>query len=188
MLPKAREADKLHDEFIELIKKYTGVQSTLPLDLEGQSVAALKKAIAIANRSDRFFFKSFNHITRYLGELRIEKRKINRELGRLKSWLKYCEDVKSQQSRKSKSSKYSDHSKMNKKSYAEVKSKMESGEGLSLAELNILLNNGGLFSADKSTDKKSPKSKYSRSKRKNSSNDLSAHRGPRGRSKNIRKE
>ena len=120
----------------------------------------------------------------------MEKIKIKRELGRLKSWLKYCEDDKSQQSRKSrsKSSNYSKNSKSNKKSYAEVKSKMESGEGLSLAELNILLNNGGLFSADKSTDKKSPKSKYSRSKRKNSSNDLSAHRGPRGRSKNIRKE
>lgn len=189
MLPKAREADKLHDEFIEIIKKHTEMQSTLSLGLEGQSVAALKNAISMANRSDRFF-NSSNYIARYLGELTIEKRKINRELGRLKSWLKYCEDVKSQQSRKSKSksSKYSDHSKMNKKSYAEVKSKMESGEGLSLAELNILLNNGGLFSADKSTDKKSPKSKYSRSKRKNSSNDLSAHRGPRGRSKNIRKE
>ena len=143
----------------------------------------------MANRSDRFF-NSSNYIARYLGDLIIEKRKINRELGRLKSWLKYCEDVKYQQSRKSKSksSKYSDHSKMNKKSYAEVKSKMESGEGLSLAELNILLNNGGLFSAEKSKFKESPKSKYFSSKRKKSAKDLSAHRGPRGRSKNVRKE
>ena len=64
----------------------------------------------------------------------------------------------------------------------------EAGEGLSIAELNILLNNGGLFSAEKPKDKKSPKNKYSRSKKKNSANELSAHRGSRGRSKNVRKE
>jgi len=189
MLPKAREADKLHDEFIELVKQHDDMQSTLSVDAEQQSLAALKIAISTANNSDRFF-NSSNHIARYLEELSIEKGRIKRELGRLKSWLKYCEDAKAQQSRKSKSknSNYSKNSENNKKSYAQVKTKMESGEGLSIAELNILLNNGGLFSKEKPKDKSSPKNKYSRSKKKNNTNDLSAHRGSRGRSKNVHKE
>jgi len=189
MLPKSREADKLHHQFIELITTHTEVQSSVTLGPAEQSVRALKNAISKANQSGTFADIT-SHIIIYLNGLNIEKRTIKRELGRLKSWLKYCEDVKYQQSRKSKSknSNYSDHSKMNKKSYAEVKSKMDSGEGLSIAELNILLNNGGLFSAEKPKDKKSPKNKYSRSKKKNNNNDLSAHRGSRGRSKNIHKE
>jgi len=189
MLPKAREADKLHDEFIELIKRHNEMQSTLAIGSKGQSVKALKSAISKANTSETFTNLT-SHIILYLNELNMEKIKIKRELGRLKSWLKYCEDDKSQQSRKSrsKSSNYSKNSKSNKKSYAEVKSKMESGEGLSIAELNILLNNGGLFSKEKPKDKSSPKNKYSRSKKKNNSNDLSAHRGSRGRSKNVHKE
>ena len=189
MLPKAREADKLHDEFIELVKQHDDMQSALSVDAEEQSLAALKTAISTANNSDRFF-NSSNHIARYLEELSIEKGRIKRELGRLKSWLKYCEDAKSQQSSKyrSKNSNYSKNSINNKKSYVEVKTKMESGEGLSIAELNILLNNGGLFSKEKPKDKSSPKNKYSRSKKKNNNNDLSAHRGSRGRSKNVHKE
>jgi len=189
MLPKAREADKLHAEFIGLIKKHNEMQSTLEIGTKGQSVKALKSAISKANTSETFTNLT-SHIILYLNELNVEKIRIKRELGRLKSWLKYCEDVKSQQSRKSKSknSNYSNNSESNKKSYAEVKSKMESGEGLSIAELNILLNNGGLFSKEEPKDEGSPKNKYSRSKKKNNANDLSAHRGSRGRSKNVHKE
>jgi hypothetical protein len=65
---------------------------------------------------------------------------------------------------------------------------MESGEGLSLSELNILLSKGSIFTETKKQNKYSPKKKYSRAKRSNSARDLTAHRGTRSRSKNSRKE
>jgi hypothetical protein len=111
-------------------------------------------------------------------------------LGRLKSWLKYCEGIKNQKSNKSKSkrSRSSNNRKISAKEIAEVQLKMESGEGLSLSELSILLSNGGLFSQQKTDDNNSPKKKYSRTKRSKSPGEFSAHRGSRGRSKNVRKE
>lgn len=189
MLPKAREADKLHSEFIELVKQNNTTHASLSDKADDNSLQALKDAISKANNSDKFSINT-NIISRYLEDLNQERRRINRELGRLKSWLKYCTDIK-QQSKKSKSK--ANHSqskwtKVSKKSYSEVKTKMESGQGLSLAELNILLNNGGLFSKQKTQSNNSPKKKYTRVKRSNSANDVSAHRGSRGRSKNVRKE
>ncbi len=186
MLPKAREADKLHSEFVELVKKQSSIQSTSSSD---ESIAAIKNVISAANNSDNFFSNS-NMITQYLDELNLEKRRIKRELGRLKSWLKYCEGLNNQKSNKSKSkrSRSSNNQKVSQKDIAKVQLKMESGEGLSLSELSILLSNGGLFSQQKTNDDNSPKKKYSRTKRSKSPGDFSAHRGSRGRSKNVRKE
>ena len=189
MLPKAREADKLHSEFVELVKKQSSIQSTPSNDSSDESIAAIKSAISKAHNSDKFFSSS-NLITRYLEELNLDKRRIKRELGRLKSWLKYCEGINNQQYKKSKSkrSRSSNNRKISNKEIAEVQLKMESGEGLSLSELSILLSNGGLFSQQKTNDDNSPKKKYSRTKRSKSTGELSAHRGSRGRSKNVRKE
>ena len=186
MLPKAREADKLHSEFVELVKKQSSIKSTSSSD---ESIAAIKSVISAANDSDNFFSNS-NLITQYLDELNLEKRRIKRELGRLKSWLKYCEGIKNQKSNKSKSkrSRSYNNSKVSKEDIAKVQLKMESGEGLSLSELSILLSNGGLFSQQKTNDDNSPKKKYSRTKRSKSPGEFSAYRGSRGRSKNVRKE
>jgi hypothetical protein len=186
MLPKAREADKLHSEFVELVKKQSSIKSTSSSD---ESIAAIKSVISAANDSDNFFSNS-NLITQYLDELNLEKRRIKRELGRLKSWLKYCEGIKNQKSNKSKSkrSRSYNNSKVSKEDIAKVQLKMESGEGLSLSELSILLSNGGLFSQQKTNDDNAPKKKYSRTKRSKSPGEFSAYRGSRGRSKNVRKE
>ena len=186
MLPKAREADKLHSEFVERVKKQSSIKSTSSSD---ESIAAIKSVISAANDSDNFFSNS-NLITQYLDELNLEKRRIKRELGRLKSWLKYCEGIKNQKSNKSKSkrSRSYNNSKVSEEDIAKVQLKMESGEGLSLSELSILLSNGGLFSQQKTNDDNSPKKKYSRTKRSKSPGEFSAYRGSRGRSKNVRKE
>ena len=185
MLPKAREADKLHGQFIELVKN----QNNSELSTSTDSASAIKNDISKENNSDTFFSSS-NLITRYLEELNLEKRKIKRELGRLKSWLKYSESIKKQNSKKSYStnSNKSNYKTFSKKDIAKVQSKMESGEGLSLSELNILLSKGSIFTETKKQNKYSPKKKYSRAKRSNSARDLTAHRGTRSRSKNSRKE
>jgi hypothetical protein len=185
MLPKAREADKLHGQFIELVKN----QNNSELSTSTDSASAIKNNISKENNSDTFFSSS-NLITRYLEELNLEKRKIKRELGRLKSWLKYSESIKKQNSKKSYStnSNKSNYKTFSKKDIAKVQSKMESGEGLSLSELNILLSKGSIFTETEKQNKHSPKKKYSRAKRSNSARDLTAHRGTRSRSKNSRKE
>ncbi|MBT4070989.1 MAG: hypothetical protein HOE79_07105 [Euryarchaeota archaeon] len=185
MLPKAREADKLHGQFIELVKN----QNNSELSTSTDSASAIKNNISKENNSDTFFSSS-NLITRYLEELNLEKRKIKREIGRLKSWLKYSESIKKQNSKKSYStnSNKSNYKTFSKKDIAKVQSKMESGEGLSLSELNILLSKGSIFTETKKQNKYSPKKKYSRAKRSNSARDLTAHRGTRSRSKNSRKE
>ena len=185
MLPKAREADKLHGQFIELVKN----QNNSELSTSTDSASAIKNNISKENNSDTFFSSS-NLITRYLEELNLEKRKIKRELGRLKSWLKYSESIKKQNSKKSYStnSNKSNYKTFSKKDIAKVQSKMESGEGLSLSELNILLSKGSIFTEIEKQNKHSPKKKYSRAKRSNSARDLTAHRGTRSRSKNSRKE
>jgi len=185
MLPKAREADKLHGQFIELVKN----QNNSELSTSTDSASAIKNNISKENNSDTFFSSS-NLITRYLEELNLEKRKIKRELGRLKSWLKYSESIKKQNSKKSYStnSNKSNYKTFSKKDIAKVQSKMESGEGLSLSELNILLSKGSIFTETEKQNKHSPKKKYSRVKRSNSARDLTAHRGTRSRSKNSRKE
>ena len=185
MLPKAREADKLHGQFIELVKN----QNNSELSTSTDSASAIKNNISKKNNSDTFFSSS-NLITRYLEELNLEKRKIKRELGRLKSWLKYSESIKKQYSIKSYSKNFnkSNYKTFSKKDIAKVQSKMESGEGLSLSELNILLSKGSIFTEIEKQNKHSPKKKYSRAKRSNSARDLTAHRGTRSRSKNSRKE
>ena len=185
MLPKAREADKLHGQFIELVKN----QNNSELSTSTDSASAIKNNISKENNSDTFFSSS-NLITRYLEELNLEKRKIKREIGRLKSWLKYSESIKKQNSKKSYStnSNKSNYKTFSKKDIAKVQSKMESGEGLSLSELNILLSKGSIFTETEKQNKHSPKKKYSRAKRSNSARDLTAHRGTRSRSKNSRKE
>ena len=185
MLPKAREADKLHGQFIELVKN----QNNSELSTSTDSASAIKNNISKENNSDTFFSSS-NLITRYLEELNLEKRKIKRELGRLKSWLKHSESIKKQYSIKSYSKNFnkSNYKTFSKKDIAKVQSKMESGEGLSLSELNILLSKGSIFTETKKQNKYSPKKKYSRAKRSNSVRDLTAHRGTRSRSKNSRKE
>ena len=185
MLPKAREADKLHGQFIELVKN----QNNSELSTSTDSASAIKNNISKENNSDTFFSSS-NLITRYLEELNLEKRKIKRELGRLKSWLKYSESIKKQYSIKSYSKNFnkSNYKTFSKKDIAKVQSKMESGEGLSLSELNILLSKGSIFTEIEKQNKHSPKKKYSRAKRSNSARDLTAHRGTRSRSKNSRKE
>ena len=188
MLPKAREADKLHSEFIKLVKKQSSTTSS-PNDLSEDSESALKNEISRANDSDKFFTSS-NLITRYLEELNLEKRRMKRELGRLKSWLKYSESISKQQSKKpnSKRSNKSNYKTFSKKEIAQVQAKMEAGEGLSLSELNVLLSKGSIFSEPEKEHKNSPKNKYTRAKRSNSAGNLSAHRGKRSRSKNSRKE
>ena len=185
MLPKAREADKLHGQFIELVKN----QNNSELSTSTDSASAIKNNISKENNSDTFFSSS-NLITRYLEELNLEKRKIKRELGRLKSWLKHSESIKKQYSIKSYSKNFnkSNYKTFSKKDIAKVQSKMESGEGLSLSELNILLSKGSIFTETEKQNKYSPKKKYSRAKRSNSARDLTAHRGTRSRSKNSRKE
>ncbi len=185
MLPKAREADKLHGQFIELVKN----QNNSELSTSTDSASAIKNNISKENNSDTFFSSS-NLITRYLEELNLEKRKIKRELGRLKSWLKHSESIKKQYSIKSYSKNFnkSNYKTFSKKDIAKVQSKMESGEGLSLSELNILLSKGSIFTETEKQNKHSPKKKYSRAKRSNSARDLTAHRGTRSRSKNSRKE
>ena len=185
MLPKAREADKLHGQFIELVKN----QNNSELSTSTDSASAIKNNISKENNSDTFFSSS-NLITRYLEELNLEKRKIKRELGRLKSWLKHSESIKKQYSIKSYSKNFnkSNYKTFSKKDIAKVQSKMESGEGLSLSELNILLSKGSIFTEIEKQNKYSPKKKYSRAKRSNSARDLTAHRGTRSRSKNSRKE
>ena len=185
MLPKAREADKLHGQFIELVKN----QNNSELSTSTDSASAIKNNISKENNSDTFFSSS-NLITRYLEELNLEKRKIKREIGRLKSWLKYSESIKKQYSIKSYSKNFnkSNYKTFSKKDIAKVQSKMESGEGLSLSELNILLSKGSIFTEIEKQNKHSPKKKYSRAKRSNSARDLTAHRGTRSRSKNSRKE
>ncbi|MCS5532643.1 MAG: hypothetical protein NZ736_00085 [Candidatus Poseidoniaceae archaeon] len=189
MLPKAREADKLHSKFIELVKQQSNEQSSSQSDSDDESIAAIKSTISNANNSGNFFNSSIL-ITRYLDELNLDKRRIKRELGRLKSWVKYREDITNQKSNKSKSRKSSNYKKrkFSDKDIAKVQSKMESGEGLSLSELNILLSKGSIFSEQKTDTKNSPKKRYSRTKRNISANELTAHRGSRGRSKNVRKE
>ncbi|MDG1546305.1 MAG: hypothetical protein P8Q55_02825, partial [Candidatus Poseidoniaceae archaeon] len=82
----------------------------------------------------------------------------------------------------------SNYKTFSKKDIAKVQSKMESGEGLSLSELNILLSKGSIFTETEKQNKHSPKKKYSRVKRRNSARDITAHRGTRSRSKNSRKE
>ena len=185
MLPKAREADKLHGQFIELVKN----QNNSELSTSTDSASAIKNNISKENNSDTFFSSS-NLITRYLEELNLEKRKIKREIGRLKSWLKHSESIKKQYSIKSYSKNFnkSNYKTFSKKDIAKVQSKMESGEGLSLSELNILLSKGSIFTEIEKQNKHSPKKKYSRAKRSNSARDLTAHRGTRSRSKNSRKE
>jgi len=189
MLPKARKADKLHSEFIKLVNKQSNSESSLSNDSSEDSTSAIKSEISKANDSNKIF-NSSNLITRYLEELNLEKRKIKRELGRLKSWLKYSESIAINQPKKSTSthSRKSNYKTFSKKEIAKVQSKMEAGEGLSLSELNILLSKGSIFAEPEKKNEHSPKKKYSRAKRSNSARDLTAHRGTRSRSKNSRKE
>ena len=167
----SKKTRELHNQFIKLLDEQKDTLDELDL---------VKKS------SNKLFgnYENFDDLAHKLllelNSIHNEKRTLRREIGRLEAWLRIC-DRKKRDKKKSNYRKQNNRNKSKTKisvNIEEVKSRASSGESISLSDLGALLNSGG-FSSIQNVGKE----KSERKKKKKMSNNFSASRGKRGRSK-----
>ena len=201
----ALKADTAHKEFISLVREQKAAVKDLKITENKQSevLAELVRAEPILAdiRSDfneaRQFDQNANKLNKVIQKRRKELRVLRREKGRLEAWLRFSSRKNSHQHQRTKGGKRDRKPKSGQGNWKpryngpkpeEVQTRAATGGQLSLSDLDVLLNSGGLASVTQS--KPSPKSarRAERKKKQNSNRQLSAQRGERAQSKKGRKE
>ncbi|MBT60504.1 MAG: hypothetical protein CMA63_02980 [Euryarchaeota archaeon] len=201
----ALRADAAHKEFIELVREQKKAVKELKIT-EGKQSSARKELIhsepALANMSTEFsearqFDSNAQSLLKVIQERRKERRGFRREQGRLEAWIRVSSKRTNtaherrkgggKKSNKGKSGQADWKPRNNGPKPEEVQQRASSGGTLSLTDLDVLLNSGGLSNVQ--TNSPSPKSaRRAERKKKQSSRNLSVSRGVRGTSKKGKKE
>ena len=201
----AIKADAAHEEFINLVREQKSTVKDLKITENKQTevLADLVRSEPILAdiRSDfgeaRQFDQNAHKLNKVIQKRRKELRGLRREKGRLEAWLRVSSrksmhrDSKprgGKRDRKPKSGQGNWKPRYDGPKPEEVQKRAATGGSLSLTDLDVLLNSGGLASMTKS--KPNPKSarRAERKKKQNSNRQLSAQRGERAQSKKGRKE
>lgn len=201
----ALKADTAHKEFITLVREQkTAVKDMKITENKQTEVRAelIRSEPILANINTDFsearqFDQNAHKLNKVIKERRKELRSLRREKGRLEAWIrvssrktphKSSNSRGNRKDRKPKSGQGEWKPRYNGPKPEEVQQRAATGATLSLSDLDVLLNSGGLASVTKS--KPSPKStrRAERKKKQNSGRHLSAQRGDRSQSKKGRKE
>ena len=170
----SKKTRELHNQFKKLLQE----QKNALFELE--NVKETGRDISVFGD-----FANFDELAHKLllemNPMHSEKRKLKREIGRLEAWVRIS-SRKGGAKKHNQSKKYSKKNNYSKKrsnvNLTEVKSRAASGGSLSLSDLDALLSSGGLSSIAGEQQNDSVKKK-----KKSKKNNVSPHRGNRGRSK-----
>ncbi len=170
----SKETRNLHNEFIKLLDEQKNALSQL---------GSVKEQDRIDDSFGRYSdFDDLAHkLLLEMNPMHNQRRVFRREIGRLEAWMRISKQNNNKKagSRKGGKNNFNRKSRRkNKFNSEEVKSRAASGESLSLSDLDILLNSGGLSSISSSKDDSRDKKK-----KKSKNRVVSPQRGTRGRSK-----
>jgi len=197
----ALEADSAHKELTALLKEQKSAVKELKISERKQSevkAEILKSEPLLADIRTEFseakqHDKNANSLKKVIQERRKELRRERREKGRIDAWIRISSNAgahnrrRKGQGKKGKKSGQADWKpKFNKPKIEDVKQRAESGNSLSLMDLDVLLQSGGVSSIQNS--KPSQKSKRRADRKKKQNLNLSARRGERSQSKKGRKD
>lgn len=204
MHAEATKAQEAHQAFIALLKEQKEAVKALKANEKEQQKhkAELLESEPMLkdmdlNFSDAMQFdKKAHKLLKVIDQRRTELRRLRREKGRLDAWVRISSNAsrgnkrhgqKSGGKRQKKSGSADWKPRNNGPKPEDVQQRAASGGTLSLTDLDVLLNSGGLSSVAK----KQPTAKSSRRqerKKKVNSRNLTAHRGERSQSKKGRKD
>ena len=197
----ALEADTTHKEFIALVREQKKAVKDLKITENKQSEVRadlIASEPILADITTEFsearqFDQNAHSLNKVIQERRKEMRQLRREKGRLDAWVRIA--AKGSQQRKTGNS---DRKKKTKSGQAdwkprnrgprpeEVQQRAATGGALSLSDLDVLLNSGGIASV--SASKQSPKSNRRAERKKKQKRNLTVQRGERSQSRKGRKE
>ena len=201
----ALKADTAHKEFIVLVREQKKAVKDLKITESKQTqvrAEMIESEPILANITTEFsearqFDQNAHSLNKVIQERRKELRRLRREKGRIEAWVRVStrstpsRDSKSRggsKDRKSKSGQ-ADWAPRNKgPKPEEVQQRAAAGGTLSLSDLDVLLNSGGLASVSKSKPTPKTSRRAERKKKQNSVRTLTAQRGERSQSKKGRKE
>ena len=197
----ALEADSAHKELTALLKEQKSAVKELKISERKQSevkAEILKSEPLLADIRTEFseakqHDKNANSLKKVIQERRKELRRERREKGRIDAWIRISSNPgaksrrrKGQSKRDKKTGQADWKPKFNKPKIEDVKQRAESGNSLSLMDIDVLLQSGGVSSIQNS--KPSQKSKRRADRKKKQNLNLSARRGERSQSKKGRKD
>ncbi|MDG1555827.1 MAG: hypothetical protein P8R00_06235, partial [Candidatus Poseidoniaceae archaeon] len=197
----ALQADAAHKEFISLVREQKKAVKDLKITENKQSevrAELIGSEPILANITTEFsearqFDQNAHSLNKVIQERRREMRQLRREKGRLDAWARIS--AKGTTSRKPGNK---DRTRKQKSGQAdwkprnrgprpeEVQQRAATGGALSLSDLDVLLNSGGLASVGAS--KPTPKSNRRAERKKKQNRNLTVRRGERSQSKKGRKE
>ena len=201
----ALKADTAHKEFIVLVREQKKAVKDLKITESKQTqvrAEMIESEPILANITTEFsearqFDQNAHSLNKVIQERRKELRRLRREKGRIEAWVRVStrstppRDSKSRggsKDRKSKSGQ-ADWAPRNKgPKPEEVQQRAAAGGTLSLSDLDVLLNSGGLASVSKSKPTPKTSRRAERKKKQNSVRTITAQRGERSQSKKGRKE
>ena len=197
----ALQADAAHKEFISLVREQKKAVKDLKITENKQSevrAELIGSEPILANITTEFsearqFDQNAHSLNKVIQERLREMRQLRREKGRLDAWARISAKGTSNRkpgnknrTRKQKSGQ-ADWKPRNKGPRPEdVQQRAATGGALSLSDLDVLLNSGGLASVGPS--KPTPKSNRRAERKKKQSRNLTVRRGERSQSKKGRKE
>ena len=197
----ALEADSAHKELTALLKEQKSAVKELKISERKQSevkAEILKSEPLLADIRTEFseakqHDKNANSLKKVIQERRKELRRERREKGRSDAWIRISSNAgannrprKGRSKRGKKTGQADWKPKFNKPKIEDVKQRAESGNSLSLMDIDVLLQSGGVSSIQNS--KPSQKSKRRADRKKKQNLNLSARRGERSQSKKGRKD
>jgi hypothetical protein len=201
----ALKADTAHKEFIVLVREQKKAVKELKITETKQTkirTELIESEPILANITTEFsearqFDQNAHSLNKVIQGRRKELRHLRREKGRLEAWLRVStrstptRDSKPRGKKKDRGSKsgQADWAPRNNGPRAEeVQQRAATGGTLSLSDLDVLLNSGGLASVNKSKPTPKTARRADRKKKQNSVRQLTAQRGERSQSKKGHKE
>ena len=197
----ALEADTAHKEFISLVREQKKAVKDLKITENKQSEVRAEMVNSepiLANITTEFsearqFDQNAHSLNKVIQERRREMRQLRREKGRLDAWARISakgtstrKPGKRDGKRKSKSGQADWKPRNNGPRPEEVQHRAATGGALSLSDLDVLLNSGGIASVN--TSKPTPKSTRRAERKKKQNRNLTVRRGERSQSTKGRKE
>ena len=202
----ALKADVAHKEFIELVREQKKVVKDLKITEKKQTqvhAELVKSEPILANITTEFsqarqFDQNAHSLNKVIQERRKEMRHLRREKGRLEAWVRVSSRRDSGRHSNSKGGKKGrKKGKSGQANWAprhkgprpeEVQQRAATGGTLSLSDLDVLLNSGGLASVGKSIPTPKSSRRAERKKKQNTARQFTAQRGERAQSKKGKKD
>lgn len=201
----ALKADAAHREFIVLVREQKKAVKDLKITENKQNQVRdemIKSEPILANITTEFsearqFDQNAHSLNKVIQERRKELRRLRREKGRIEAWVRVSTRNTSPRDSKSRGGSKDRKSKSGQADWAprnkgpkpeEVQQRAAAGGTLSLSDLDVLLNSGGLSSVGKSKPTPKTSRRADRKKKQNVARTLTAQRGERSQSKKGRKE